>query len=294
MESETPTVQYRPLREAELGEAADVFLTALFDLAGRNGLATPAFTRASVDPVYRHIFETGTFEVADVGGRIGGICCAIVRDHLWFLSGFWLLPELQRKKVGGPLLERVWQEGQRRGASTAFTWASIDLTAMATYMKLGMLPGYPVLTFAGAVTSPSAELDGYEVEPLTMSVVMAIDGEIRATRRESDHGFWLGGQAEGRQVVSRGRPVGYYYLSHGVIGPAAWSSPDDAEALIGLALRDAARASGTVRLMIPGINHTAIRRALAAGLRLAGFSHLLTTAPFGRMDQYLPSGPSLF
>ncbi|MGH2490065.1 MAG: hypothetical protein ACRDF9_01030 [Candidatus Limnocylindria bacterium] len=34
--------------------------------------------------------------------------------------------------------------------------------------------------------------------------------------------------------------------------------------------------------------------ALANGLRLAGNSHLLTTAPFGHLDRYAPSGPTLF
>ena len=34
--------------------------------------------------------------------------------------------------------------------------------------------------------------------------------------------------------------------------------------------------------------------ALAAGLRFANHSHFLTTSPFGAMERYLPSGPSLF
>jgi hypothetical protein len=58
--------------------------------------------------------------------------------------------------------------------------------------------------------------------------------------------------------------------------------------------REAAGQAQGLRMMIPGINHIAIRFALQAGLRLAAYSHLLTTAPFGRMEQYLPSGPSLF
>ena len=31
-----------------------------------------------------------------------------------------------------------------------------------------------------------------------------------------------------------------------------------------------------------------------AGLRLTGYSHLLMSAPFGHLDQYLPSGPAVF
>jgi hypothetical protein len=34
--------------------------------------------------------------------------------------------------------------------------------------------------------------------------------------------------------------------------------------------------------------------ALRSGLKLTAYAHLLTTAPFGQMDKYLASGPSLF
>ena len=49
-----------------------------------------------------------------------------------------------------------------------------------------------------------------------------------------------------------------------------------------------------IRFVALGVNHAAIRFALRVGLRLAAYSHLLTTAPFGQMEKYLPSGPSLF
>ena len=45
---------------------------------------------------------------------------------------------------------------------------------------------------------------------------------------------------------------------------------------------------------VPGMNHDAMQFALRSGLRLTGFSHLLTSAPFGHLDRYLPSGPALF
>jgi hypothetical protein len=51
----------------------------------------------------------------------------------------------------------------------------------------------------------------------------------------------------------------------------------------------------TINLFLTaGINHAGIHFALQTGLRLTGYAHLLTSAPFGRMEQYIPSGPSLF
>ena len=42
------------------------------------------------------------------------------------------------------------------------------------------------------------------------------------------------------------------------------------------------------------MNHDALRFCFGAGLRLTGFAHLFTSAPFGQLEQYLPSGPALF
>jgi hypothetical protein len=61
-----------------------------------------------------------------------------------------------------------------------------------------------------------------------------------------------------------------------------------------LALRDAATDARETKMIVPGVNHAAIRFALAAGLRLVNHSHFLTTAPFGRFERYVASGPSLF
>jgi GNAT superfamily N-acetyltransferase len=287
-------VTHRVATDADIPEAAALFITSVQDLAARQGLATPAFTQASIEPVYRHIRETGIFHVAEMDGRMVAIAHAIVRDRFWFLSGFWALPGLQRRGLGGPLLARVRAEGERLGGAQAFTWSSVDVTAMASYMKLGMLPGYPILTFAG----PPAALPGRDstcdVAPLTVSVAADIDAEVRATRREVDHRFWLSAPDAGRAVTSNGRPIGYFYATRGAIGPAAWLDPAHAGAVLAAALYAAREQSEQIRIAIPGINHTSVRTALSAGLKLIAFSHLLRTAEPGKMEQYIPSGPSLF
>ena len=289
-------VIYRPAREAEIPETVEVFLNSVADMYARNGIKSPLPDRQHTETGYGHILRTGIFLVAEVEGRVGAICHAVVRDDLWFLSGFWTLPHLQQQKIGGALLERVLAEGRRMGASTFFTWSSLDLAAMAVYMKNGMLPGYQILTFMGRADHLPSERAGYEVGPLTMLTAMRLDEQVRATGRETDHRFWLSEVGpQGRQVLRDGRVAGYYYFSsHGTIGPAVWLDPQDAEALMQMACRDAMGEAGQVRLMIPGINHTAIRFAFRAGLRLMAYSHLLTTSSFGRMEQYLSSGPLLF
>jgi GNAT superfamily N-acetyltransferase len=289
------SVQYRPVREAEIPETAELFLTTVADLYQRHNVASPLPPQPFVEKVYDHIRRTGIFRVAEIDGHLVAICHAVVRNALWFLSAFWTLPQMQGQKIGRPLLQQVWDEGARDGARKFFTWSSIDLQAMAAYMKFDMLPGYQILTFAGTMNGSSQNRSDYETQPLDISTAMLIDEQIRETRREIDHRFWLSEmEARGRKIIRDGRIVGYYYFQNGTIGPAAWLNEEDAEAILETACYDASEQSEQIRLMIPGLNHDAIRFALRAGLRLAAYSHLLTTAPFGQMDKYLPSGPSLF
>jgi GNAT superfamily N-acetyltransferase len=288
-------VVYRELREGELPEAVELFLTTLTDMYKRHNADFPLPPRPMVEKFYDHIYRTGIFQVAEVEGKIGAICHAIVRDTQWFLSGFWTLPHLQGQKIGRTLLERVWNEGARSGARIFFTWSSIDIQAIATYMKMGMLPGYQILTFTGEYRTQNDATRGYESRSLEISTAIAIDWQVRGTHREIDHQFSIEEfKAEGRQVMRDGRAVGYYYFTGGNIGSAAWLEERDAEAVLSCACRDASGQAEQIRLVALGVNHAAIRFALQAGLRLASYSHLLTTATFGQMEKYLPSGPSLF
>jgi hypothetical protein len=296
-----PQVIYRKPLETEIPEAAGVFLEAVADLYARHGAAgAPLPERRLIEQVYGHIRRTGIFRVAEWEGRIVAVCHAVVRAEVWFLSGFWVLPELQRQKIGMPMLREVWEEGAATGARTFFTWSSVDTTAMAAYMKMGMLPGYQILTFAGAAdVKAERPTDGiYTTRTLDAADAVSIDERVRATGREIDHRFWLNdADYAGRLVLDDGgRVAGYYYVHRsGVVGPAAWEDERDGEGVLAAAFREASgRSGGQVRMALPGVNHTAIRFALNAGLRLAAYTHLLTTAPFGRMERYVPSGPSLF
>lgn len=293
-------VSFRDAREEDLAPACDVFFASLRDVYARYNIDKPIAPRASVESAWLHVIKTGVFKLAQIDGRTAAVCHAVVRDRLWFLSGFWMLPEFQGRGVGGRLLREVWGEGGRRGADVFFVWSSIDRTAMASYLRMGMLPGHQILTFTGrAVPPPDAPPRGYGVEALARETAARLDAEVRATRREIDHDFWLANPLmRHRQVVRQGRAVGYFYFTGGaesVVGPVAWDAGADASAVLALAAREAAsEGAETVTLRVPGVNHDAIRFALGASLRFTGYSHFFTTAPFGRMERYVPSGPMLY
>ncbi|MDQ2950742.1 MAG: GNAT family N-acetyltransferase [Chloroflexota bacterium] len=243
---------------------------------------------------YRFVGSNGIFRVAVRHGRMVALACAILRDDEWFLSGFWADPNVRQQGIGGPLLREVWDEGVRRGARRKFVWASPDPTAIATYLKLGMLPGSQLFAFSGTPRLPAAA--GFETRQLAVEDATAIDRVIRGVGRSVDHQWWLAQpERAARLVTVRGKPAGYYYYAaDGRVGPAAWLESSDGSAVLSHAMRDAADQSGRVQLVAPGMNHVAIAAALAAGLRLERSSHLLWTEPFGRMERYIPSGPLLF
>jgi ribosomal protein S18 acetylase RimI-like enzyme len=288
------TIHYRAATQLDLTDVVTVYLTARNEMIARSGLTPPSDTLPDDLANYQHLLDTGLVWVAIVDGQLAGVAAAVVREKLWFLSGFWVLPHLQKQRIGGPLLRHVWVAGQEQGATTAFVWSSNDLTAMSAYMKLGMLPGCQILTFrgeAGALSLPGRPL-GYETRTLSPADAAQIDQVVRGTARLVDHQFWS--QQVGQLILYHGKVCGYYYVDGGAVAPAAWLDPAHGEAVLTLACQDGLERLGKVILRPPGINHTAIRFALAHGFKLQQFSHLLTTAPFGRLDQYTTSGPFLF
>lgn len=288
-------ILYRQALPDDVPQCADLFLEAVKDLRLRHNLpASESPSAADMIPFYQHVLATGIFQVAEADGKIAALACAVVRDQLWFLSGFWARPDLQRQGVGMPMLRSVWLAGRQAEATHFFVWASIDLPAVAAYMKIGMLPGCQIFTFEGMPERLNPPLADRTIEPLDPDFAMDLDQIVRGTRRPLDHAFFAATGSRGRQLVHNGQRLGYYYLEGSFIGPAAWTEPEHAPALLAAACREASASGSIVTLPVPGMNHAALRFALEAGLRLQGSSNLLMSAPFGRLEQYIPSGPGLF
>jgi GNAT superfamily N-acetyltransferase len=288
-------VQLRTARSEDMPACVDLFNESLRDLLRRHNM--PADDLPPADRTlayYQHTLDTGIFMVAEVGGRLAALACATVRDHLWFLAGFWARPAMQHQHIGSAVLRRAWDEGLHRGATHFFVWSSMDLPALSAYMKLGMLPGTQLLAFEGTPVVDRESARGYSAQPLSRGFAAAMDKILIGTGREVDHQFrsrrgWLG-----RQVMKDGKGVGYYYLDGGSIGPAACTEPAHCGPMLAVACEEAAASGGNVTLRVPGMNHEALRFAFGSGLRLSNVANLLMSAPFGHLEQYLPSGPALF
>lgn len=286
---------FRRLRREEVPMAADLFLVSVAELARANGLPAPvSYTRASVIPVYEHLLDTGIFEVAELDGQIVGIAAATVRETIWFLAMFWVLPQYKLQGMGGPLLDRVQRLGDEQGATLRCVWSSVDFAAIASYLKLGMMPGGPIFTFAGPLrTAPPVHHEA-RLDKLDPSRASIIDRAVRGVTREQDHAFFAARSMSGYQLQIGDEVIGYFYVKDGVIGPAAWTAPMHGETLLSHALKQASAQASEVKLIALGVNRSALRCATEAGLRLVSASHFLSSAEFGKLDCYLPSGPALF
>ncbi len=288
-------VRYRSARSEDIPSMADLFIDSISDMCSRYNVSADIPPRSALLVGYEHYLSTGVFYLAEVDGQVSAIAGAVIRDHIFYLVDFWARPGQQRKGIGMPLLRMVWTAGKQAGASIFSVHSSGDLTAMAAYMKLGMLPGHEVLYFQGRPQRLPAKPSGYEVAELDRHVAVEIDQEIRGTGREPDHRFWQSTAGfRGRQVIRDGRITGYYYLGRGGFGPAAWKDAQEAEAMMALACTEAAETMPEVKFSVPGINHAALRFAFDHGMRLVASFHFLATAPFGRMEQYISSGPALY
>jgi hypothetical protein len=288
-------IRYREARPEDMPACVDLFLESLGDLQRRQNLASDDLPPASrMLAFYQHALSTGIFHVAETDGRIAALACALVRDHLWFLAGFWARPDLQRQHIGMTVLRRVWDAGEQAGAKHFFVWSSSDLPAMAAYMKLGMLPGSQIMVFEGTANFASTVSASYGIAPLRKSFAMALDETVLGTSREADHAFFSRAGWQGREVLEKGKSIGYYYLDGGSIGPAAWIASEYSNALLTLACREASATGSEIALSIPGMNHAALRFALSSGLRLTRYAHLLMSGSFAHLQQYVPSGPALF
>jgi GNAT superfamily N-acetyltransferase len=90
--------------------------------------------------------ETPRFGAA----RIVGYARSLVRERVWSLTEFFVLPGSHRKGIGGALLTRCLEDGVQAGADTRLVLASQNPAAVSLYIrKAGCVPRLPMLLLAG-------------------------------------------------------------------------------------------------------------------------------------------------
>ncbi len=215
-----------------------------FDVMRRTMNAEMSWTNHA--PTRHHLRNSpnASFWVAEDSPRFGssrivGYARSVVRDKVWSLTEFFVLPSQHRQGVGRTLLERCMEDGDADGADTRIVLASHHPDADALYIKrLGCLPLVPMMLLSGSPTtlrapeplipikdemfsglysesyfSQGSNLNTVSIvaEPIVASdrlltEMSALDREIVGYARPTEHQLWInemGGEHGGARIFWR-------------------------------------------------------------------------------------------
>ena len=222
--------------------------------------------RCSPDTSFWLAEESGLFTAP----KVIGYARSMVREGVWCLNEFFMLPGHQRQGVGGALLNACLKDGDLAGAHTRLVLASHHPSADALYMRrAGCFPRLPMLLLVGSLlklslpeadtatihdsvlppstaASPSAfsplEAEPIDLNPEVQAEIDLLDREIVGYARPTEHAFWaasMGGPYRSARLFRRpappgekGRLVGYCYLGYETTGPALAVEPADLPRII--------------------------------------------------------------
>lgn len=314
------TLTYRPARIDELPACAEIWRVSINDYIGRIGQPDVPPEVGPLLRLYGHLQATDPdrFVVAVDGERVLAFASALMREHLWFLSMCFVLPELQGTGVGRALLDAtapptVGANGEPVVRATATD--SAQPISNALYASLGIVPRVPLLNLIGLPARPEALGDlpsgispvafeevagGGAAHPgdghrALAAAVDALDRELLGVAHPIDHRFL---RQEGRRGFlyrgPDGTAIGYGYVSEaGRVGPIAARDETLLAPMLGHLTRTV-QARGAYALWLPGAADRVVVAALNAGFRLDQFPILLCwDRSFADLARYLPISPGL-
>ncbi len=318
------TLTYRPPRPAELGDCALVWYSAVDGYMARLNRPLPSPYLDPLVALLRHVLATdperflvAVRSPATHGGReeIVGFGIAVQREHVWFLSQLYVLPQEQGKGIGRALLTQILPSGPVAAGATVGGGQAGDqspgVLAMCTdsaqpvsnglYARFGIVPRIPIFNLVGTPNASTLSRlpAGIEAVPFgrqdPTATIASIDRAVLGYAHEVDHAFLRASGRTGFLYRSDdGEPVGYGYSSEaGRFGPIALLDETLTAPVIGH-LMNAIRPRGATTAWVPGSNDRAMVALLRAGLRIEGFPALLCwTRPFGHFEGYLPASLAL-
>jgi GNAT superfamily N-acetyltransferase len=297
-------ITYRPGTLDDSRIVYEIFEAALLDLSER--LNVTAITGAQDPdvraklwqlrrPLFEHLGQTAhAFWMAEAGDGPVGYARSILRDGVWELTEFFVMPQSQSSGVGRELLRRVLPGEEPRHMVII---ATTDIRAQVRYLKLGVYARFPLAHFwrePEEVQEPS----DLNIVPATPSeevfaALRQIDRQILGHRHDEDHA-WLLAEREGHLYLRDGSVVGYGYTGY-YNGPFALLHEGDFPAVLAHAERQAARHGRRFGVEAPLINRAAVDYLLGRGYQMDSFLALfMSEASFGHFDHYLFPSPPFF
>jgi GNAT superfamily N-acetyltransferase len=315
--SATAGLAFRPVRVTELADCAAIWRVSINEYIVRLGQSEIPLEMAPIVRLYTHLQATDPdrFIVATLpdgsGERLVGFAAATVREHLWYLSMLFVLPEFQGAGLGRQLLTKVAPIDD--GMVRAVAVDSAQPISNAMYASEGMVPRMPLFSLTGLPRRPEAFGDlpsgvtsiafdeivagqpGGQGHQMLAEAIDAIDRELLGVAHPADHRFLRTESRHGWLYRGPdGTPVGYGYAGEaGRVGPVAIRD----EALLGPVLGHLTAVvvpRGAFALWAGGAADRAVVTALQAGFRMDQFPVLLCwDRPFATFSHYLPISPGL-
>jgi GNAT superfamily N-acetyltransferase len=176
--------------------------------------------------------------------RIVGYARSVVREGVWCLTEFFVLPGHHRQGIGGALLERCREDGEAFGVDARLILASQHAGADSLYVrKLDCYPRLPMMMLVGPLTRlrapgsgapaiveaalpfvdpefsrrvPASGEEYIRADPMILTAEVAdafdaMDRRVVGYARPLEHAFWareMGGMAGASRIFRRAaRPV---------------------------------------------------------------------------------------
>ncbi len=295
-------ITYRPARSDDLDAAVRIVQQAINDLRVRHGLAPTHKLRPPLFQTFCLAEDPDGLWVAEADDTIVGFGFSWMMQKFWYLSQLFIKPEMQAKGVGQALLSKTLEQARRNGADnrTLITFA-YNTASTGLYVRNGMYPREllyhvvsPALVVEQNITATRHPVS--PIAPLSQSRewIGQIDEAVLGFRRDSQHGFLLGGSAtRAVRIEHAGNPAGYAYISSdGHVGPLAIAPHADTKEVIGAAIRCALEGQPQqVSMIVPGRADRILEVVSELGFRIDEPLVLMSARPFGNWSNYLPSNP---
>jgi GNAT superfamily N-acetyltransferase len=182
----TESISYRPPRRGELADCALIWYSAVDEYMARLNRPLPSPYLDPLLGLLAHLLATDSerFLVAvrpatpgNADGRaerVVGFGIAVQREHVWFLSQLYVLPEEQRHGIGRAILTQIMpsiaqaplpdeavaigttgdRAGRRDGVMATCT-DSAQPASNGLYARYGIVPRVPVFNLVGQPADPS-------------------------------------------------------------------------------------------------------------------------------------------
>ena len=221
--------------------------------------------------------------------KVIGYARSIVREGVWSLTEFFVLPGHHRQGIGGAVLSGCLADGAESGADTHLVLASHHPGADSLYIrKAGCIPRLPMLLFSGQTTNlrPLEPYQGPIIEgfpaptqvmkdeksqrevliaepliltPLLQTELDRLDRTIIGYARPPEHTLWamqMGGAQGASRLFRRpaGELVGYAYFGSHCGGPVVTQDPADQPRMLSYVAqlaRTLSRNSTDLRMLFP-------------------------------------------